>query len=558
MVVRVRTANVNRWHAAFVLLIFSLLIYLSVRAADDYRWSDWGFGDAQTMLSLRHWKKEGWLANKLLMIPQGYAKVVRIFDNQELRHHAHGTCPISSPRIGPRLWYTHYPSGYLIPYALLSRLGLDKIFFMRMLSIFFSLGAVIFMYALFSRILSPRVSFVAVFFYAASSAFLGYADSLANQPIDDFLRFGFMLGVVFYTQASSLKQRTIYMVVLWITAFLLSLSSFDSVFFIYFWLIGWDLLEYRQFRWKTYLIFALAPLAAHFVQFFQNVWYLGLNDAIIDIQDTLFRKSGLAHGYNFKPEGLLVCMFISYAIYSIFLKDRNEKELPSIGLLFLLFLCGLIYMVLLPVGALMAYEKRQMVPFVSILVSGMTWSFLKEFKLNVLQDRKITRKFPFQKGILLLYLLLSFVIIFAFWRGFAAMPRKPIYNLRGHPDVVLARVIQSIPTKYDPVIFNIGAFFEYWNRNYVPGYPQIDPITEYYVGLKPIISFSSSKGAITDLQYMLDHSPYKFSPLLVTADTGYIKEIILTLSKNGYLKQGPIAMLKTGDRYILDLTALIK
>jgi len=194
----------------------------------------------------------------------------------------------------------------------------------------------------------------------------------------------------------------------------------------------------------------------------------------------------------------------------------------------------------------MAYEKRQMVPFVSILVSGMTWSFLKGFKL------------PFQKVSTLLYLLLSFVIIFSFWFGFAVMPRKPLYDLKGHPDVQLARTIKAIPTKYEPVIFNLGAFLEYWNENYVPGYPQIHPITEYYAGLEPIISFSSPEVAIADLQYMLSHSPYKFSPLLVTTDTAYIKEIILTLSKSGYLKQGSIAMLKTGDRYIFDLTALIK
>jgi hypothetical protein len=214
------------WHIALGVFLVGLLLFLSVRASDQYRWSDWGFGDAQTMLSLRQWEEGGWLANDFLFVPQGYAKVVTLLDDLPLRHHAHGTCPGSSPRVGPRLRYTHYPAGYLIPYAVFFRLGLDNLFGARMLSILFSVCGLTLMYVLFSKLTSPAVAFLAVFFYGLSPVFLGYADALANQPLDDLLRFAFMLAVVLSTRAGSARQRKWWAVSAWGLQFMLSLWGF--------------------------------------------------------------------------------------------------------------------------------------------------------------------------------------------------------------------------------------------------------------------------------------------------------------------------------------------
>src|SRR3989339_571146 len=134
------------WNREFIILVFCLLVSLVTVASNRYHWSRWDFGDAQTMLTLRHWHEGGWLQNYLLFIPQGYAKVIRILDEPALRPHAHGISPNSSPNVGPRLWYTHFPSGYLVPYAFLYELGLKSIFFMRAFSIFLSLAALVFMY----------------------------------------------------------------------------------------------------------------------------------------------------------------------------------------------------------------------------------------------------------------------------------------------------------------------------------------------------------------------------------------------------------------------------
>lgn len=571
-----RLKNSKIWHTSFCILLFCLLIFLSIRASDEYRWSDWGIGDAQVMLSVRHWEEEGWLANRLLLIPTGYAKVIRLLDEPELRHHAQGISPISSPRVGPRLRYTHYPSGYLIPYALLFKLGFERIFFMRLLSIFFSIGALILIYVLFSKITSPRISFVAVFFYVLSSTFLGYADCIGTQPIDDLLRFAFMLGIVLSTRAASLRQRRIWMVSAWIIEFLLSLVSFDSVFFVYLWLISWDFLDRQGFRWKTYLIFALAPLTAHSLQFLQNVWYLGLTDAVIDIKDTFFMRSGLEEsfsrffltGYSFiilfnnfyKPIGLIVLLLIFYTVYSKFLRDKNERELPSMRLLAVLLFCGLAFGFLLPYGTTMSYEAKQIAPFMILLVSGTTWSFLKEFRRSIRRNYNFKRKkeFSARQKLMPLYLFFCTVIFIAFWYHFAIAPRKPLYDVKGHPDALLARKIKSIPTKYDPVFFNMGGFQKFLGSVYFSDYPQINPIIEYYVGSKPILCFAKPEGLASDLIYMVNRSPYKFSPILVTENLAYIKIVLSGLSKKEVLEKEPPQPDNIMGKYILDLTDYLK
>lgn len=590
-----------RHHTAVAVFLLCLLLFLSVRASDEYRWSDWGFGDAQTLLSLRQWEEGGWISNYFLFIPQGYAKAVRLFDSPELRQHAHGTCPGSSPRIGPRLWYTHYPAGYLVPYAVLFKLGLDSMFSVRMLSVIFSITALVLMYIVFSKITTKGVSFVAVLFYGLSPVFLGYADSLANQPIDDLLRFAFMLAVVFATRADSLKQRRIWMFSAWVFEFFLSLSSFDSVFFVYLWLIGWDVLEKRGFRWKTYLVYAIAPVTAHSLQFLQNVWYLGLNDAVIDIKDAFLLKNAADPSYNlgqnrfnvihdtitilfdnlYSPGGLIAVLFGFYVLYYLFIKGRNYQGLPTIKLLSLLFICGLSFIIVLPHAARMPYEARQMIPFAALLAGGVTWSFLKEFKYSIHgnpgnSDEKESRV---RKNLKLPFLLLASILILVFWYDFVLNDRQPLYLVPDaetdarfaseiesmqkydlirfrqiRTEVLFAEELKKLPTAFEPVFFSIGGFQLFWDPKYVPGYPQIMPITEYYTGSKPVLCFNAPEGLANDLIYMVRKSPYKFSPVLISSDPVYIDQVLFVLLKEGILKVAPPRTYSIMNKYVLDLT----
>ncbi|MBI5196784.1 MAG: glycosyltransferase family 39 protein [Nitrospirae bacterium] len=595
-----RIKKMKGWHIVLGIFLLGLFIFLSVRAADEFRWSDWGFGDAQSMLSLKQWDKAGWFSNYFLFIPQGYAKVIRLFDDPQLRQHAHGTCPGSSPRIGPRLWYTHYPAGYLIPYAVLFKLGLTDVFHARMLSIIFSVTALILMYIVFAKITNHGIAFFAVLFYSGSPAFLGYADTIANQPIDDLLRFAFMLLIVLSTRAESPAAAKKWMILAWLAEFCLSLSSFDSVFFIYVWLIGWDLIERKGFRWKIYLIYALAPVTAHSLQFLQNVWYLGFNDAFLDIKDTFMLKSGADKGYNFgqnrfsvifetvhaifnnifSPALLILGLFLLYALYYLFLKGNEKRELPSLWLLFLLFVCGLTFVIVLPHGARMPYEARQMLPLVSLLISGFIWSLVKGFREGI-HDTGSGKSLRLK--LLLPYILVASVLVLFLGYRFFLLDRRPVYyipdmdpaqvsgdsfHMANNPDLarglrlkselLFARELKSMPTRYEPVFFDIGGFQIFWDPNYVPGYPQIMPITEYYAGSKPILCFNAHESAARDIIYLMRKSPDRFSPVLIASNQVYIEDVLNILSDERMLINLPSSFYVVMDRYVLDLTDYLK
>jgi hypothetical protein len=593
--------SVDVWDAALGLFLAGLLVFLSVRASDQYRWSDWGFGDAQTMLSLRQWEEGGWFANDFLFVPQGYAKVDRLFDDPPLRHHAHGTCPGSSPRVGPRLRYTHYPAGYLIPYAAFFRLGLDSLFDVRMLSILFSVCGLVLMYVVFAKITSPGVAFLAVFFYGLTPAFLGYADAVANQPLDDLLRFAFMLAVVLSTRAGSARQRKWWAVSAWLLQFMLSLASFDSVFFLFVWLIGWDIVEERGFRWKTYLLYGLAPLAAHSLQFLQNVRYLGFHDAVIDIRDAFLLKAGANATYNvgesrlvlivssigilltnlYDPGMIIAILLGLYAVYSWFIKTPDDRKLPSMRLLIVLFFCGLSFVVVLPHAARMPYEARQLMPFVALLASGFAWSFVREFENGLhhapSQESKIAKiSRP-------AYLVLCAALCVVFWYRFMLLGRQPVYYIPDaetaaqyealikyglrydllrfrtlRDDVLFAQELEKMPTAFEPVYFSLDGFRLFWDPKYVPGYPQIMPITEYYTGSRPVLCFDAADGLVADLVYMVRNSPYRFSPLVIIDDPAVMDKVVVALQRTGIFLRPPLGGYEIMGRRILDLSDVVR
>ncbi len=568
-----KNLSAKKWRILFFVTLFCFFILLSIRVANEYHWSDWAFGDAQTMLTLRHWSEKGWLKNKLLFIPQGYAKVVELFDKPPLTHHAHGTITGS---IGPRLYYTHYPSGYLIPYALLSKTGYSNISHLRILSLLFSFGAVILMYFLFSMLTSPGISFVAVVFYLLSPAFSGFADTIANQPVDDFLRFAFMALIVFSTRTSSLSRARIYKTSAWIVEFLLSLSSFDSVFFVYIWLIGWDLIERRGFRWKTYILFALAPLTAHGLLFLQNIWYLGLNDSVRDFWFTFSSKGELSKGYNryylfwnaliklfgnlHKPSFLILCLLILYLINIKFIGKENTREFPSLRLVIILFLCGLAFLFVFPRSGEALYQTRQLIPPVALLVGAATCSSIKMAKQGFYRKDYLRgiKTSDIRKKIILPYTLISLMILVFFWQGVIFNKWEPYFIPPYHPDILLDRQIKSMQTEYDAVIFEIGGFLVYHDLNYMPGFHQIDPVNEYFAGCKPILCFTSTEELASDLSYMLRYSPYRFSPILIAKEPSYIGNALFLLTKEGLLKKEAPKGYTFMGKYIVDLTEYLK
>lgn len=597
----------NGWHIALSLFLVCLTVFLSVRASDPYRWSDWGFGDAQSMLSLRQWEEGGWIANYFLFIPQGYAKAVQLLDDPQLRHHAHGTCPGSSP-VGPRLWYTHYPAGYLVPYALLFRIGLDSLFSARMLSIAMSVAALLLMYSIFARMTSRSVAFFGVFFYALAPTFFGYSDTIANQPLDDLLRFAFMYAVILSTRAETQLLRSRWAMAAWGFEFFLSLSSFDSVFFLFAWVIGWDILDRQGFRWKRYFVYGMAAVSSHSLQFLQNVWYLGFDDALTDIVGTFLRKNAADTGYNidsyagsdrvsvtvnafvtlfenlYSPAIFVAVMASFYLAYAMIFRDEGDRGLPSISILLVLFFCGLAFILVLPHAARMPYESRQMIPFVSMLVGGVMSSFLFEFRNGLFgKAGRSDQESRFRMFARPVYLFVCLLALLVFWYRFALNDRAPTYYIPDQEtdaryaqliettrrfdlaryralrsEALLAEELAKIRTAYEPVYFSARGFQLFWDPKYVPGYPQIMPLIEYYAGSRPILCFDMPESIGYDLAYMIDRSPARFSPVLIMDGQGQLDTTISQLFGQGILSGGPVPTFEVMGRYVADLTGYIR
>lgn len=550
-----KTLN-HLWHLAAITLIVGLLSFSANRARDPYHWSQWDFGDAQTMLTLKHWDSEGWLNNYLLFIPQGHARVVRSFDDERLRHHAHGICPLSSPGVGPRLWYTHYPSGYLIPYAALYGMGLHDIWDMRMLSIAFSALGLYLMYLALARIAEPAVALAAAVYYGLSSAFLQYNDSLANQPLDDMLRFALMYAVVRATG----EPRRRWFALIWALGFTLSLSSLDSVFFAFVWLVGWDMASAQGFRWRRYILYGIAPTLAHGLQIAQNAWYLGWPGAMKDIEVTFLTinktaQAGMGSGVlvtflsnaaatlhvNAPAFALMLAAYAAYALWA----DRAEGRRMLI-VLGALLVGGVAYVAVFKNGALMSYQGRQLAPFIAFAVGLSTVALIKAAR---------GARGMAWGGVAACAVLLGVV-----WWSYASASRQG-YAIA--PEVreefEFARRLAGMKTEQEPVYFNLYGFNDYYNMNYVPGYPQIAPQIEYYAASSPVLSFMRAESLVDDLLYIISASHYRFSPVVVVQNAKLAQDTLRLLKQSGALK--PDAALKADPidgRYVIDLTQMLK
>lgn len=516
-------------HILFIVFILVLAIYLGLKTLPEDGWDDWGFGSAQTLMTMKHWSEDGMIYSKFLFIPIGYSKTVRYLDEPEMRHHAQGI--IIGELIGSRLYYTHYPAGYLVPYGVLTKIGFEGRHWFRLFALVLSLAALTLMYSLFSLISTRVIAFLATLYYAGSTMFLGLADSLANQPVDDFFRFLILFISILATREVSQKRYMLYNVFIWVFYFILAGSSYDSTLFIFVWLVGLDIITAKNFLWKKWLFFASAPIAAFAIQMAQNAWYLGLKDALLDTYGSFRFRAGSGPGSNilerhvramFSP---LVYMtdirdgFIIPIIAAIFVILRRLKSLipydwPKISLLILFALAGFTYPFIFTSSGYFPYQGRQMAPFVGLLIASSTvLLFLILRNLGNIRD-KISKI----KAVLLVVLL---VLTGALWisqakRTYAYILDWP-NNQVERTVINFAESLKEIAGDRDAVVFRIDEIHPY-------RYPQLYPIVEYYIGM-PVLSFKNISDLIRDFEWLRNRSGFAFHPIIVVNNEKEAEEI---------------------------------
>ena len=378
-----------------ILVSFSFLL---AKATKINSWDNWSFGSAQTMLTARHWGERGFIKNKLLFIPSGYHSKIEFLDQLEFRFLANGTK--TGELIGTRLYYTHYPSGYLVPFGFLAKMGVHDRFFYRFLAILLSTASVFFLFGFIYFLFNKNfwVAFISAIFYSSSATYLGYADSLANMPIDDFLKYA-ILFLSLYSYKSpplNIKNKTKYLI--WSLFFILALSSYDSTFFVFFWLVALDFINTKKISLKSFLIWASAPVFAFLLQIIQNTWYLGIKDMYLDFWGSFLFRSAQAPAAISNYHLFLKNIAASLSTIGYFLDARTRFMLPIVLILIFLIYkfkllkptqwkytgaligAGIIYPILLPIAGTFGYQGRQMAAFTLVLISAATYEISINFK----------------------------------------------------------------------------------------------------------------------------------------------------------------------------------
>ena len=268
----------------FLILIVILILfsYLGIKALDPNGWDGWGFGSAQTLMSGKYWAKNGFAKNYFLFIPSPYSKLIHYLDSEEFR--TRKIEDVNGALVRNRIYYTHYPPLYLFPYASMAKFGIESRAAFRILSLFISLLALFLFYLFIKSVSNKSIALTASVYYGFSVTFLNYTDSVSIQPWTILFTFLILnLSIFAWRNFNNLKKYQKYNTGIWLAYLALSLSSYDITFFIFTYLVLFDIFILRKFLWKKWLLFASAPIIGFALQIFQNAWYLGAAETWQDI-----------------------------------------------------------------------------------------------------------------------------------------------------------------------------------------------------------------------------------------------------------------------------------
>lgn len=591
---KIITANIF-----FVIFIAIFSVFLIIRALPE---NHIDMGSAQTILAARWWARDGFIKNYFLILNAGYGKIVQYFDEPRLQYHAHGT--VAGGLIGHKLYYTHYPSLYVIPIALLLKLGVGKLFLLRMVSIIASILGLIFLYSFIKLLTNKYISLIAIFYFSISPIFIKWADSLEYIPQEDMWRFLILMLSILTLNRLKSKISSFYIVkwhlmAIWVAYLLLALTSFNSTFFIFTWLIGLTAIYLydspHQHKIRLFMIagafWALAPILGFALQLVQNVAYLGWHNVWLDIFGSFIsagNRSGL--GFLTRLDGLVRPLFSMTGLYNFYIlivplgvgkfkqfiiasttsavfilpliiliitlaiiklkKITGYNEILSFPIIILLGIAPLTQTLILtftgfrdPLGHLFA-------PFAGIIVGSLLYMiFLLHRKIKILT---IFDKIVFVSLFVAILSLFAVQVILnttqRFW---------PTYAPLANGDIAFSKAMQNI-TIGEKAVFMINTIDtqiseeELKTRNAI-----INPlpylvnynILEYYLDM-PLLNFTGSSYLIKDLLFLKKRSKYPFTPIIASDNQDMINKLYQELSAKKLI---PSTIKLAGNKYFFTI-----
>lgn len=568
MLRKIITANLP-----FVILIAILFSYLTVMALPENRWNGWKCCSTQMLLTARFWARDGLFNHYFLGLNQGYGKIIRYFDEPELQQHSHGA--VASDLLAQKLYYTHYPSFYIAPLALMMRWGIDSLFIFKLLAIVTSLAGLAFFYAFIKSISNKIAAFIAALYFALSPIFIGNADIVEYLPLEDALLFMTMFVSAVFLIRLRLKKYDYYktyLAVIWALSFLLSLVSYNTTIFIFIWLVGLTLIylwREKPVRKKIIFIFlfalwALAPVLGFAIHFIQNAAYLGWSDAWLDIYgtylgagnstklDLLTRTEGVIRPffsmtgiYNFYtlmaisglskikriifPHSIplaYVVPFLAIFIVAIIIKIRKNlksSNWPPLNITLLLLTAPLGQTLFLPWTGYRDYMGRLTAPFTGVIIGSVAYNIFL-----LLKERKYlswVKKFFLLVAIIVIISLFAIQILLS-W----AMPLS--FSL-SDSEIRFTQYVKNVIAG-EKAVFMIDAkdtavsdeelkmrkarisSFNYFIRDYL--------IWAYYFDM-PLLNFTKTEFLVKDLLFLEKRAEFPFSAIVTSDSESLIDEI---------------------------------
>lgn len=582
----------------FVILIVVLSGYLVVRALPENHLE---YTSTDTLLSARWWARDGFSKHYFLQLPSGYGKIAHYFEEPELNEHVKGSIYGSVGQY--KLYAVHLPSMAVVPVAFLMKMGIKKIFPLRLPSIIASIFSLVFLYAFIKKLFfNDYIAFIAVAYFGISPIFIKWADSTEYTPLGDFWSFLILLLSVCAFQYFNdnqepfkTKKAYLYLSAIWIGQLFLVLSSYHAIFFTFAWLLGvtvFYIYKNRSIKYKILLLLLLAlfwasaPILGFALRLIQSAVYMGWHNTWLDIYSAIaaggnstrldfvtrfegiikpfFSMTGLLNIYAVlaplglsKLKNIIIGARISPLYFFSFLaifgavvitklaKIANYK-IPSPIFVILLAVAPLVETSFLPFTGYRDYVGRLAAPFIGIIIGVFSWMLFLAFKKKSLT---IFSKFLFSFFSLIILLLFIIQIVLNNYPRLY-MPYAPIPD----NDIAFAKTMQNIGNG-EKAVFMINAddakipeeALKQRGSRYNPALYQGNyKIWEYYFDM-PLLTFTKTFYLIRDLSFLEKRAEFPFTAIVTSDSYVLIDEIYQKLRAN-QLSLKPIEMIE--NRYL--------
>ena len=527
-----------------LIIILILASYLGIKALDENGWDGWGFGSAQTLMSSQYWAKDGFAKNYFLFIPSPYSKLIKYLDEPEFRNRTIDDFGGALKR--NRIYYTHYPPLYLVPYALMTKVGFESRAAFRIFSLLISLAA-LFLFYLFIKSISTRaIAIIASIYYGFSVTFLNYADSASIQPWTVLFTFLILyLSILAWRNFNDLKKYKKYNWVIWFAYLMLSLSSYDATFYIFAFLVLFDIFVLKKFLWRRWIFFAAAPVLGFALQIIQNTWYLGwqgmINDfylyyterAIGSVKNFMLgliapfiTMTGIKTFYFFKKT--FVALGSAVLIVGLLWKLRTKSNADSdfFKIIGVLAVAAIAQPFFLNVTGWWPYQGVLTAAFWGLLIGASSMLALEIFKQKKLPGQK--EKFLF--GLLVLTVAALWMYQFSnTWRYVKDWPNnKPSQKM-----IEFSKEIKKFYPEKEKMAFRIMPKNPIWKSQFPTfGF-------EYYLDM-PKIDFANTKDLLVDFWWLRNISEYPFYSFIIAENKSDVEKIRQELTTKNLKNISPI------------------